>query len=99
MLTSIKPGHIKIIRQGGSEEFYYVSGGVLEVQPNVITILADSVIRAAELDEAAALKSKMAAEQMLVDKKGQVDFSKVLIQLARASAQLKTLSMYKSKHR
>lgn len=99
LLTNIKPGHIKVVLQGGAEDFFYVSGGVLEVQPDLITILADTVIRAADLDEAAALQSKNAAEQLLAEKKGQVDFSTVLVQLARASAQIKTLNLYKNKRR
>jgi F-type H+-transporting ATPase subunit epsilon len=99
LLTNIKPGHIKVVRQGGTEELFYVSGGILEVQPDVITILADTVIRAADLDEAAALQSKEAAEQLLAEKKGQVDFSTVLIQLARAAAQLRTVSLYKGKRK
>jgi len=99
LLTSIKPGHIKVLRQGGREEYFYVSGGILEVQPDILTILADTVIRAADLDEAAALQSKTAAEQLLSEKKGNVDFSTALIQLTRATAQLRTLSLYKSNHR
>lgn len=99
LLTGIKPGYIKIIKQGGSEELFYISGGMLEVQPTLLTILADTVVRATELDEEAVLKSKASAEQLLANKKDGTDFSKVLIQLARATAQLKTLSLYKNNHK
>lgn len=99
LLTSIKPGYIKIIKQGGVEELFYISGGMLEIQPNLLTILADTVVRATELDEEAVLKSKASAEQLLANKKDGTDFSKVLIQLARATAQLKTLNLYKNNHK
>ncbi|MEI8055301.1 MAG: F0F1 ATP synthase subunit epsilon [bacterium] len=93
LLTSIKPGQIRIILPGNIQEVYYVSGGILEVQPYVITILADTVVRAADLDEAAAIASRENAERLLVDKKATVEFTGVLVQLAQAAAQLRTIKM------
>lgn len=93
LLTSLKPGNIRIVRQNGTEELYYISGGILEVQPDSITILADTVIRAADIDEAIAVQAKKEAERMLADKKDSADFSKALVQLARASAQIRTIKL------
>lgn len=97
LLTSIKPGNIKIIKEDGKEEWYYISGGILEVQPDNITILADTIVRAADLDEAAVVQAKNEAERTIADKKDSVDFSKALVQLARATAQIKTINRTRSK--
>lgn len=95
LLTSIKPGPIRLIHQGGNQEVYYVSGGFLEVQPNLISILADTVVRAADLDEVAAVESRQRAERSLINKKSSTDFSSALIQLAQAAAQLRTIKLTK----
>jgi F-type H+-transporting ATPase subunit epsilon len=97
LLTGLKPGHIKVVKQGGAEEFFYVSGGILEVQPNNITVLADTIIRAADLDEAEATRAKEKEEKVLTDKKDNADFSLALIRLARVTAQLRTISMARKK--
>lgn len=97
LLTDIKPGFIRAIKQGGVEEVYYVSGGILEVQPDKVTILADTVVRAADLDEAAALETKQQAERSLTDKKSGMDVTTVLIQLAKATAQLRAIKMQRGK--
>ncbi|CAL7963380.1 ATP synthase F1 complex subunit epsilon [Gammaproteobacteria bacterium] len=93
LLTSIKPGQIRIALPENIQEVYYVSGGILEVQPYVITILADTVMRAADLDEAAAIASRENAERLLADKKAAVEFTGVLAQLAQAVAQLRTIKI------
>ena len=93
LLTSIKPGQIRIVLPGSIQEVYYVSGGILEVQPYVITILADTVVRAADLDEAAAIASRENAERLLADKKATVEFTRVLAQLSQAVAQLRTIKI------
>lgn len=93
LLTSIKPGQIRIILPENIQEVYYVSGGILEVQPYVITILADTIVRAADLDEAAAIASRESAERILADKKAAVEFTGVLAQLAQATAQLRTIKI------
>lgn len=93
LLTSIKPGQIRIVLPGNVQEVYYVSGGILEVQPYVITILADTVVRAADLDEAAAITARENAKRLLEDKKSNIEFTGVLVQLAKATAQLRTIKL------
>jgi F-type H+-transporting ATPase subunit epsilon len=93
LLTAIKPGQIRIILQGGVQDVYYVSGGILEVQPTVITILADTVTRAADLDEAAAITARENAERLLSNKKSNVDFTNALAQISQAAAKLRTIKM------
>lgn len=91
MLTTLKPGEVRITRQGGEEESIYVSGGILEVQPHVVTILSDTAVRAADLDEAAAMQAKERAEQALKDKTGDMEEAEAMAQLAEAVAQLQTI--------
>jgi len=91
LLTSIHPGLVRLILQGGTEEVFYISGGILEVQPKKITILADTITRAADLDEAKALESQQLAQKILSDSKANIDFSEILAQLARAAAQLRVI--------
>lgn len=98
LLSVIKPGQVRVTLQGGKKETYYISGGILEVQPNCITILADTVVRAENLDEAAAIEAKQRAEKLLTDKKSQVDYTSALRELAQASAQIRTIKELK-KHR
>lgn len=90
-ITRIKPGEVRVKTAGDDDELdIYVSGGILEVQPYVVTILADTALRIADIDEAAAEKAKQEAEALLADAKpgGEVDFAAVQLQLAEASAQL-----------
>jgi F-type H+-transporting ATPase subunit epsilon len=97
LLSPIKPGQIRVIRQGGIEDVYYVSGGILEVQPDVVTILADTVARAADLDEAQALAARQRAVSLLADKKANVEITGALIELAKATAQLRALNAVRKK--
>lgn len=90
LLTGLKPGPVRVIK-GESEEIYYVSGGFMEVQPSIITILADTAIRADDLDEAAALEAQKEAEQQLSNQSADIDYSRAAAQLAAAAAQLRTL--------
>ncbi len=98
LLSAIKPGQVRVTLQGGKKETYYISGGILEVQPNCITVLADTVVRAENLDEAAAVEAKQRAEKLLTDKKSQVDYTSALRELAQAAAQIRTIKELK-KHR
>lgn len=91
LLTDLKPGPVRIIRQGGEEEVYYLSGGYLEVQPHAVSILADTALRANDLDEAAALEAKKLAEQQMHNQSGEFDYSRAASQLAEAAAQLRTI--------
>lgn len=93
LLTTIKPGQIRIILQGGIQDVYYVSGGILEVQPNIITILADTVTRAADLDEAEAIIARENAERLLANKQSNIDFTSALVQISQATAKLRTIKL------
>jgi F-type H+-transporting ATPase subunit epsilon len=91
LLTGIRPGSVRVIRQGGQEEIYFLSGGFLEVQPHLVTILADAGDRAADLDEAAALEAKRQAEQELQNRGAEMEYSEALSRLGEAVARLRTI--------
>ncbi len=91
MLTPLKPGEVRVTREGGEQEYYYVSGGIMEVQPHIVTVLSDTAVRAADLDEAAALEAKKHAEKMLKDRSGEMDFARAEAELAQAVAQLRMI--------
>ncbi|MEE8056352.1 MAG: F0F1 ATP synthase subunit epsilon [Pseudomonadales bacterium] len=97
LLTSLKPGPVRITKQGGEEEVYYVSGGYLEVQPGMISILADTAIRADDIDEAAAAEAQKEAEQALANQSGDFDYGRAAAQLAAAAAQLRTIQQIRKK--
>jgi len=98
LLTRIKPGTLRIIPSGeGEEEVIYVSGGMMEVQPDVITVLADTSVRAHDLDEAKALEAKRAAEEALVNRTGKLEVAKALAELAEAAAQLAAIRKLRQK--
>ena len=89
LLTRIKPGTVRIIQPAGAEEeVIYVSGGMMEVQPDRVTVLADTSVRAHDLDEAKALEAKRLAEEAIASKSGAMDFAKAQVQLAESVAQL-----------
>jgi F-type H+-transporting ATPase subunit epsilon len=90
-LTRLKAGEVRVKVNDQETHPFYVSGGVLEVQPHVVTILADTAVRAKDIDEAAALEAKRQAEEMLTDKSGRVDYAKAQAQLLEAMAQLRTI--------
>ncbi len=89
LLTSLRPGPIRLRKQNGSEEIYYISGGYLEVQPRAVTVLADTALREGDMDEAAAMEAKRHAEQALIS--GELDYARAAAQLAEAVAQLRTM--------
>lgn len=97
LLTGLKPGPVRLIKDGGEEEIYYLSGGHLEVQPHLISILADTALRADDMDEAAALEAKQHAEQALHNQTGEFDYSRATAELAEAAAQLRTLQAIRRK--
>jgi F-type H+-transporting ATPase subunit epsilon len=97
LLTSLKPGQVSAIREGGQVEVFYISGGVLEVQPQAVTILADTAVRAADLDEAAAQAVKENAEKILSKQKAGLEYSKALVELAEAAAQLRAIQLVRKK--
>jgi len=97
LLTSLQPGPIRVIKQGGEEDIYYISGGYLEVQPYHVSVLADTALRADDMDEAAALEAKREAEQALTNQSGDFDYSRAASQLAEAAAQLRTIQALRKK--
>jgi F-type H+-transporting ATPase subunit epsilon len=97
LLTDLKPGPVRVINQEGEEEIYYLSGGFLEVQPNTISILADTALRADDLDEAAALEAKQQAEHEMSNQSGEFDYSRAVSQFAAAAAQLRTIEQLRKK--
>lgn len=99
LLSMLKPGQVRIKHENSEEEIIYVSGGLLEVQPHAVTILADTAIRAPDLDEAAALASKERAEQLLKQRGADFDYSLAASELAQAMAQLKTIRDLRKKMR
>jgi F-type H+-transporting ATPase subunit epsilon len=99
MLTKLKPGEVRVQTQEGEEQSFFVSGGLLEVQPHVVTVLADTAIRAHDLDEAAALEAKERAEQMLSDKQADIDYARAQAELAESMAQLAAIRKLREKSR
>ena len=92
LLTTLKPGSVRIkVPDQAEEEVIYVSGGILEVQPHIVTILSDTAIRGGDLDEAKALEAKRAAEEAMKDKAATMDYAQAQIELAQAIAQLATI--------
>ena len=91
LLTAIKPGEVRVKRQGGTKELYYVSGGMLEVQPTNVTILADTIQRAADLDEAEAIRTRERAEKVIAEHKDDIDYTRAQVALAQAAAQLRAI--------
>lgn len=88
LLAKLRPGQVRVQDAAGEEQLIYVSGGILEVQPHVVTILSDTAERAADLDEAAVREAKQRAEQALADRAGDFDYAKAQAELAEAVAQL-----------
>jgi F-type H+-transporting ATPase subunit epsilon len=91
LLTLLKAGEVRVQTPEGEQQSFYVGGGALEVQPNKVTVLADTALRARDIDEAAALAAKQRAEEALRDKPGHITQAEALAELARAAAMLKVL--------
>ena len=99
LLTGIRPGAVRLRLENGDEQFFYASGGYLEVQPGVVTILADTAARAEDLDEAAAQEAQAAAERALAEQAADFDFSLAVAQLAEAMAQQRTMEELRKRRR
>ncbi|MDB6063518.1 MAG: synthase subunit epsilon [Verrucomicrobiaceae bacterium] len=97
LLTALEPGPVRLKLQNGDEQIFYVSGGFLEVQPGIVTILADTALRANDLDEAAALEAQKVAREALSDTQGDIDYGRATAQLAAAVAQLRTIQQIRKK--
>jgi F-type H+-transporting ATPase subunit epsilon len=99
LLTTIRPGFIRVVLQNKQEEVFYVSGGMLEVQPYIASILADTAMRADDIDEAEAIKAKEQAENVLSGKMADIDIAKATVELAEAVAQIRAIQHLKKKIR
>ncbi|XMR34448.1 F0F1 ATP synthase subunit epsilon [Escherichia coli] len=95
LLTAIKPGLVRLVKQNGTEEVLYISGGMLEVQPESVTVLADTAIRGQDLDEARAMEAKRKAEEHISSSHGDVDYAQASAELAKAIAQLRVIELTK----
>jgi F-type H+-transporting ATPase subunit epsilon len=99
LITTLLPGEVRVKVSETETQEFYVSGGMLEVQPHLVTVLADTAIRAKDIDEAAALEAKAKAEEMLSDKSGKIDYAKAQAELSQAMMQLRTLDRLRKKGR
>jgi len=97
LLTALIPGPVRIKKQDGEEEIYYVSGGFLEVQPGTVNILADTAIRAHDVDEANALQAKKEAEEAIQNQSAEMEYAEAASQLAQAAAQIRVLQQIRKK--
>ena len=97
MLSTLKPGVVRVITQEGDEQSFFVSGGILEIQPHVVTILSDTALRAADIDESAALEAKARAEAAIKDKASDMDYAKAKTELIEAVAQIEALRKVRKK--
>ncbi|HRG50457.1 MAG: F0F1 ATP synthase subunit epsilon [Cellvibrionales bacterium] len=97
LLTALSPGPVRVRKQGGEEEIFYVSGGYLEVQPNVVTVLADVAVRADDVDEASAESARQQAAQVFTNQSSELDYSRAAAQLAEAVAQIRTIQQLRKK--
>jgi F-type H+-transporting ATPase subunit epsilon len=99
LITRIRPGAVRIQTAAGNEEFVFVAGGILEVQPNGVTVLADTAIRGGDLDEAKAQQAKKDAEELMQSQDAQIDYAKAQSELATAIAQLAAIQKLRSRGR
>ena len=97
LLSDLRPGPVRLIKEDGEEEIYYLSGGYLEVQPNSISILADTAVRAGDIEEAAAAQAVKDAEAALANQAGEIEYSKAAAMLAESTAQLLTVQKLRKK--
>lgn len=95
LISPLKPGEVRLDMGGGKEEFFYISGGILEVQPHVVTVLSDTAIRAHDLDEAAAIEARKRAEAALSDQNSDIDIAKARAEIAAAAAQIAAIQKLK----
>lgn len=99
LLTGIRPGPVRLKMDNGEEEVFFASGGYLEVQPGVVTVLADTALRAEDIDEAAAAEAQAAAERMLSEQTADIEFSAAAAALAEAMARQRTVAELKKRRR
>ena len=99
LITQLKPGPVRVLQPDGEEAFFFVGGGILEVMPHIVTVLADTAVRADDLDEAAASRAKEEAERELQDHTGEMEIAEAQSRLLEAAAQLRALEQLRKKGR
>jgi len=97
LLTRLKAGEIRVQQESGEEKFFYVSGGMLEVQGHLVTVLSDTALRADDLDEAAALEAQRRAEQALSDQTSELELAKAKAELIQAAAQIRAIQKLRAR--
>jgi F-type H+-transporting ATPase subunit epsilon len=97
LISPLKPGEVRLDMGDGKEEFFFISGGILEVQPHLVTVLSDTAIRADDLDEAAAIEAQKRAEAALADQHSDLDIAKAKAELASLAAQVQAIKKLKKK--
>lgn len=97
LITRVKPGSVRIVRSDGGEEFVFIAGGILEVQPNRVTVLSDTAIRGQDLDEAKADEARRAAQEALKNARTEIDLARAQSELAVMAAQIAALRKYRQK--
>jgi F-type H+-transporting ATPase subunit epsilon len=97
LITALKPGAVRVEAEGGEEKFFYVTGGLLEVQPHLVTVLADSALHAEQLDESAALAARERAREVLEGRHGYVDIEQAQAELVEAEARYRASQQLKGK--
>ena len=97
LISPLKPGEVRLDMGDGKEEFFFISGGILEVQPHLVTGLSDTAIRADDLDEAAAIEAQKRAEAALADQQSDLDIAKAKAELVAAAAQIQAIKKLKKK--
>ncbi|MEE9448180.1 MAG: F0F1 ATP synthase subunit epsilon [Arenicellales bacterium] len=99
LITQLKPGDVRVITEDGKEAFFFISGGILEVQPDVVTVLSDTAIRADDLDEAKALAAQKKAEETMRDQGSEMDYARAKAELIQIAAQLRSIEKIKNLRR
>ena len=97
LLSPLKAGDVRVQQESGEEAFFYVSGGMMEVQPDIVTILSDTALRAEDLDEARALEAQKRAEQVMQEKTSEMELAKAKAELVQAAAQLRAIQKLRGK--
>ena len=97
LITQIKPGPVRVVDEGGDEQFFFCGGGIIEVQPHIVTVLADTAMRGDDLDAAAAQRAKEEAERELQNRQGDMEVAEAQAKLAEAIAQLQALEQLRKK--
>lgn len=97
LITQLKPGAVRVVDEQGEEQLFVVGGGIIEIQPHIVTVLADTAVRADDLDEAAAQRAKDEAERALQDRTGEMEIAQAQARLAEAVAQLQALEHLRKK--